>query len=261
MKKWLIAILSIVMGSMLLAGCASDKKASAGEGKQTEKQKEFHFAMSGLYKPFNFKENGQLVGFDVEIGQALADKMNMKAVPVTNPWETIIQGLISKKYDAILGSMAITPEREQTVSFTTPYYNSGAQIFVANTNNSIKSVEDLKGKKLGVLKASTFKELATKQTDKITEYDSDLTALMDLPSGRVDAVITDDLVGFRMMKESSVAIKEIGEPLTLSKAGIAVRKEDKELLDKLNKALADIIKDGTYEKISQKWFGKSILRK
>ena len=88
--------------------------------------------MSGLYKPFNYKENdGKLVGFDVEIGEALAKKMNMKATPVTNPWETLIQGLQAKKYDVILGSMAITEERLKAVSFSNPYYRSGAQIFVA----------------------------------------------------------------------------------------------------------------------------------
>ncbi len=266
MKKWSVALLSVVVGAVLLAGCGSTitkKTDVAGDSSnKTEQKKEFRFAMSGLYKPFNFKENGELVGFDVEIGTALAKKMDMKPAPVTNPWETIIQGLLSSKYDAILGSMAITPEREKTVSFTKPYYNSGAQVFVSTKNNDIKSGQDLKGKKIGVLKASLFKGLATNLTDssKLTEYDSDLTALMDLPTGRVDAVITDDLVGLRMIKENAADIKLVGEPLTSSKAGIAVRKEDKELLDKLNTALDEIIKDGTYGKISEKWFGTNILK-
>ncbi len=95
-------------------------------------KKEFRYAMSGLYKPFNYKENdGKLVGFDVELGEALAKKMNMKPTPITNPWETLIQGLKAKKYDVILGSMAITEERLKAVNFSNPYYRSGAQIFVA----------------------------------------------------------------------------------------------------------------------------------
>ncbi|PEY42317.1 ABC transporter substrate-binding protein [Bacillus cereus] len=240
--------------------CASFILGACSKETSTNEEKEFRYAMSGLYKPFNFKENdGKLVGFDVEIGEALAKKMGMKPVPVTNPWETLIQGLKAKKYDVILGSMAITEERLKAVNFSNPYYRSGAQIFVAKKNNSISSVEDLKGKKVGVVKASTFKALVEKQTDQITEYDSDITALMDLEPGRVDAVITDQMVGLRMIKEGKSNIKEAGKPLNLDEMGIAIRKDDKEMVKKVNKALDEIIKDGTYEKISKKWFGKNIL--
>lgn len=255
MKHYLILISMVV----LLAACGANNNGS-GESANSG-QEEFRFAMSGLYKPFNFSEQGNLVGFDVDIGHALAEKMNMKAVPITNPWETLIQGLISDKYDAILGSMAITEERQKTVNFTMPYYRSGAQIFVASGNEEIQSEEDLQGKRIGVLKASLFKALALERTDSnnIPEYDSDLTALMDLPTGRVDAVITDDIVGLRMIKEGAVDIKDVGKPLTLSEAGIAVKKENEEMLNKLNQALEEIIEDGTYEEISQKWFGSNIL--
>ena len=157
----------------------------------------------------------------------------------------------SEKYDVILGSMAITEERLKAVNFSNPYYRSGAQIFVAKKNTSISSPEDLKGKKIGVVKASTFKDLVAKHTDQITEYDSDITALMDLEPGRIDAVITDQMVGLRMIKEGKSNIKEAGKPLNLDEMGIAIRKDDKEMVEKVNKALDEIIKDGTYEKISK----------
>ncbi|WML39937.1 ABC transporter substrate-binding protein [Neobacillus sp. OS1-2] len=255
-KKWMLGLfVSLFMVSILLTACGSSEKSS-GKG-----QKEFHYAMSGLYKPFNYKENGKLAGFDVEIGKELAKKMGMKPVPVTNPWETLIQGLQAKKYDAILASMTVTDERKKSVNFTNTYYVSGAQIFVAEDNQNIKSVADLKGKKIGVVKASTYKEIALQQTDQsnVVEYDSDITALMDLPTGRLDAVITDQMVGLPIIKEGTIKIKDVGEPLSHDDQAIAVRKEDKELLEKINKALDEIIKDGTYEKISNKWFGRSIL--
>ncbi|GHH99145.1 ABC transporter substrate-binding protein [Neobacillus kokaensis] len=255
-NSWLLAALLIV--SLVLSACGQDEEKDSGNGTD---QEEFHYAMSGLYKPFNFKEGGKLKGFDVEIGEALAEKMGMKPVAVTNPWETLIQGLQAQKFDAIIGSMTITEERLKSVNFTEPYYRSGAQIFVAENNQDISGQADLKGKKIGVVKASTYKELALQNTKKtnIVEYDSDITALMDLPTGRLDAVITDQMVGLPIIKEGAIKIKDVGEPMTHDDQGIAVRKDDHELLKKLNKALDEIIKDGTYEEISKKWFGRNIL--
>lgn len=256
MKKKIFSIFLMItlFSSMFLVSCSKETSSSS-----TNEKKEFRYAMSGLYKPFNYKDNGKLVGFDVEIGEALAKKMGMKPVPVTNPWETLIQGLDAEKYDVILGSMAITEERLKAVNFTDPYYRSGAQIFVSKNNDSISSAKDLKGKKVGVVKASTFKNLVAEYTSEITEYDSDITALMDLEPGRIDAVVTDQMVGLRMMKEGKANIKEAGKPISLDEMAIAVRKEDEELLEEVNKALDEIIQDGTYEEISEKWFGRNIL--
>ncbi|MCZ7663847.1 MAG: ABC transporter substrate-binding protein [Thermoleophilia bacterium] len=226
-----------------------------------EAKGELTFAMSGLYKPFNYKKDGELVGFDVEIGKALAETMGVTPNPVTNPWETILEGLKSKKYDAIIGSMAITEKRLEQVDFTRPYYRSGAQVFVAAGNNTIASPEDLAGKKIGVVKASTFKDIAVTLTDedKVVGYDSDVIALQDLTSGRIDAVITDAVVGFAAIMENGLEIKDVAEPLYVDEMGIAVRKEDTALLDELNAALEAIIADGTYDQISQKWLGRNIL--
>ncbi len=94
--------------------------------------------------------------------------------------------------------------------------------------------------------------------DKVTGYDSDVIALQDLPTGRVDAVITDKMVGVMGMKEG-LKIKEVGDPLYVDEMAIAVRKGDSDLLEKINKALEEMIKDGTYEKISNKWFDYNIL--
>lgn len=224
-------------------------------------RQELSFAMSGLYKPFNYQDEGELVGFDVDIGKALAEKMGVEAAPVTNPWETIIQGLKSDKYDAIIGSMAITEDRLEQVDFSRPYYRSGAQIFVAEDNSDITSEEDLDGKKIGTLKASTFKDIAVTLTaeDNIIDYDSDVIALQDLVTGRADAVITDQVVGFSAMNENDLAIKPVADPLYVDEMGIAVQKGDAELLDEVNAALEEMIADGTYDEISNEWFGRSIL--
>src|SRR5665648_104875 len=221
----------------------------------------FNYAMSGLDKPFNYSDSGELVGFDVEIGAEIAKRMGMEANPVTNPWETIIEGLKSEKYDAIVGSMVITDERLEQVNFSRPYYRSGAQIFVSEDNEDITGEADLAGKKIGVVKASTFRDIAIELTDEdnVVGYDSDVIALQDLPTGRVDAVITDQVVGFSAINENGMPIKDVGEPLYIDEMGIAVRLDDTQLLEDINAALEEMIADGTYEEISSKWLGRNIL--
>ncbi|MGO0061931.1 transporter substrate-binding domain-containing protein [Brevibacillus fluminis] len=266
--KWTGAfVTTALLSSLLLAACGAggggnaSAPAASGGDQAAGGKKDFTYAMSGVYKPFSFKDNGNLTGFDVEIGQALAEKMGMNPVPITNPFETIIQGLVSNKYDSIIGSLTVTDERKKAIAFTNTYYRSGSQMFVAEDNNTIKTKEDLKGKRIGAQKGSNYLEWAKKLTDadKITTYDSDITALLDLTTGRLDAVITDQVVGLRFIKEGGGKIKDVGELLSKDDQAIGVRKDDKEMLDKINKALDEIIKDGTYEKISQKWFGRNIL--
>ncbi len=251
-KKGISLLVCILFLFGLAAGCGSPAK-NEEKGKLT-------YAMSGLYKPFNYKEGGKLTGFDVEIGEEIASRMGLEANPVTNPWETLTQGLKAEKFDAIIGSMAITDERLKQVDFSRPYYRSGAQIYIYEKNDTIKTADDLKNKKIGVVKASTFRDVALEYTseDKVTGYDSDVIALQDLPTGRVDAVITDKMVGVMGMKEG-LKIKEVGDPLYVDEMAIAVRKGDSDLLEKINKALEEMIKDGTYEKISNKWFDYNIL--
>lgn len=221
----------------------------------------FKYAMSGMYKPFNYKKGGKLVGFDVEIGKELARRLGRQPSPVTNPWQTIIQGLKARKYDAILGSMAITEERQKQVAFSRPYYRSGAQLFVEAENEAIENKDDLAGKRIGVVKASTFKDVAEKLTDpdNVVGYDSDVIALQDLTTGRIDAVLTDKVVGFSAINQNGLPIKDVGQPLYVDSMGIAVRKEDTALRQEINKALEAMIADGTYAKISKKWFGRDIL--
>lgn len=246
----------IVMICLALVGMLS-ACSSSGDG-LTRKEGEFSFAMSGLYKPYNYRENGDLTGFDKEIGDAIAKEMGLEPKAVSNPFETIIDGLNGQKYDAVIGSLGITEKRKEAVEFSQPYYRSGAQVFIRKGDDSIKSPDDLKGKKIGVLKSSTYLDLAKEYSDQIVEYTSDPIALNDLPTGRVDAVITDEGVGDYAIQQG-LGIEKMGEPLTHDEMGIAVRKGNKELQQKIDQALEAIIENGTYERISEKYFGRNIL--
>ena len=263
MKKFKMMILLLAASVFVLAACGNDEETSSESTddnayKLVNKGK-FTFAASGVYKPFSYEENGELTGFDVEIGNALAEKMGLEANPVTNPFETILQGLIGNKFDAIIGSMAYTKERAEQADFTEPYYYSGGMVFVAKDNDEIKSPEDLKGKKIGVIAQSTYEDSAKELSDDLQYYTSDVVALKDLTvKGRIDAVITADIVGFEAI-ENGFEIKEVDKPMWVEQPSIAVNKENPELTKALDKALQEMIDDGTYEEISEKWFGRNLL--
>lgn len=262
-KKYSLSAVALSAG-LLLAACGGgggSSTGSEGEGGDLNLLEEGKFttASSGLYKPFSFEEGGNLQGFDIDIGNAIAEEMGLEPNPVTTPFETIIQGLNTNRFDAIIGSMSKTKEREEQVSFSEPYYYSGGAIFVREGNTEIQSVEDLKDKKIGVVAQTTYYDVAMDYTDDIQTYSSDVVALQDLTiEGRLDAVITADVVGYEAQNEG-FEIEIVGDPLWIEQPSIAVRKDDEELLTAINEALATIIENGKYEEISDKWFGRNLL--
>ncbi|MGD7044894.1 transporter substrate-binding domain-containing protein [Jeotgalibacillus proteolyticus] len=268
MKKRTLFGTAALSASLILAACGSDDSEETSESNGSDEAgSEFNlqeegqltWASSGLYKPFNYEEGGELKGFDVEIGHAIAEKMGLEPNPITTPWETILQGLTGERFDAIIGSMAITNERAEQVDFSDPYYYSGGMIFVAEGNDEITSAEDLEGKKIGVVAQSTYDEAAQEYTEDIQYYNSDVVALNDLEiEGRLDAVITADVVGYEAMA-SGLGVKDVGEPLWIEQAAIAVNKDNPELLEAINEALAEIQEDGTYDEISTNLFDRNLL--
>ncbi|MDF0725528.1 ABC transporter substrate-binding protein [Cytobacillus sp. S13-E01] len=263
MKKRIVMVIAACL--IILSACGTKESVSTGNEENGNlnlvKDGSLTFAMSGLYPPLNFKKDGQLTGFDVEIGTEIAKRIGLEANPVTNPWETIIQGLKANKYDAIIGSMTATPERDEQVDFTNPYYLSGAQIFVAEGNNDILSKEDLAGKTIGVIQSSTWKDMADELSDSVKGYPSDVNALQDLALGRLDAVITDKIVGVNAKNEKGLEIKAIGDLLNEDRVSVAINDGNTELAEKINEAIQSMIDDGTYEEISMKWFNENIMDK
>lgn len=268
MNKKLPFLGIVLTAGMVMAACGEEDTSNGSEDTGSEgagsdlnlvEEGQFTTASSGLYKPFNYEEGGELTGFDIDISNALAEEMGLEPNPVTTPWETIIQGLTTNRFDAIIGSMAITEEREEQVSFSDPYYYSGGVIFVREGNTDITSEADLEGAKIGVVGQSTYDTAAQQYTDDIQYYNSDVVALQDLTvEGRLDAVITADVVGFEA-QNAGLEVEMVGDPLWIEQAAVAVNKEDEELLAAVNEALAAIIENGTYDEISDKWFGRNLL--
>ena len=218
------------------------------------------FAMSGAYPPFNFVDIfGELQGFDVDISLEIANRLALEAEFVTTAFDTIVGGLQAKRYDTILGSLAITPEREEQVNFSDPYYTSGAQL-VVRADSDINSPEDLSDARIAVVVGTTFEKEALKLPGvvDVVLYEGEEQTLQDLQIGRVDGVITDRLIGLYMIEEMGFDLKLAGDPLYEEVIAVALHKDSTELLASVNEALADMRDDGTYQEISEKWFGQDI---
>ncbi|WP_122611112.1 ABC transporter substrate-binding protein [Pseudomonas viridiflava] len=220
--------------------------------------------IEAAYPPFNNKDaSGQVVGFDKEIGDALCAKMKAECSVVTSDWDGIIPALNAKKFDFLISSLSITEERKAAVDFTDPYYSNKLQ-FIAPKSVDFKTDKDsLKGKTIGTQRATlagTWLEDTYGDDIKVSLYDTQENAYLDLTSGRVDAILADKYANYDWLKTKAGQDYEFkGDPVVESdKIGIAVRKGDNELRNKLNAALKEIVADGTYKKINDKYFPFSI---
>jgi lysine-arginine-ornithine-binding protein len=220
--------------------------------------------IEAAYPPFNNKDaSGQVVGFDYEIGKALCAKMKVECEVVTSDWDGIIPALNAKKFDFLISSLSITEERKQAVDFTDPYYSNKLQFLAPKGGDFKTDVASLKGKIIGAQRstlASTWLEDKLGMDVDAKLYDTQENAYLDLVSGRVDAILADKYVSYEWLKsEAGQGFEFKGEPVEENdKIGIAVRKGDP-LREKLNAAIKEIIADGTYKKINDKYFPFSIL--
>jgi len=219
----------------------------------------------GAYPPFNFFDTaGKLGGFDVDIGLALCERMKTECELVAQDWDGIIPGLIAKKYDFIIASMFITEERKKQVSFTDPYYLA-AMTHVAPKGAGLAEFTNdaLKGKVIGAQSGTTQAEYvqAVYPDADVRLYPTQDEVNLDLASGRLDLQVGDMLpmLDWVTKTDDGKCCELVGSPITDTKfvgdgVGIAVRQEDDDLRQALNKALAEIRADGTYKTINDKYF-------
>ncbi|MFA5659232.1 MAG: transporter substrate-binding domain-containing protein [Oscillospiraceae bacterium] len=261
-KKIGLVIAAILSTALLLTACGEKKNQNSLE--RVKENNKLTVVGSGGYRPFNYiDDNGEVIGFDVDTGAEIAKRLGVELDYVTSDWDGLIDGLKSKRYDGILGSMAIKPERLEQVNFTTPYYYSGAQL-VVRTDSGIAEPADMSGKTIAVATGTTFVEDAEALGATVSYYQDDNATMMELISGRVDGVITDRLVALETMNGISGGdeLMLCGEILRLEEMAIAINKDDAELLEEINKILQEMHDDGTLTEISEKWMnGEDITKK
>jgi polar amino acid transport system substrate-binding protein len=236
----------------------------AVSGALAEEATKLRIGTEGAYPPFNYIDtDGSVKGFDIDIALALCEEMKVECEIVTQDWDGIIPALLASKFDAIVASMSITEERKKSVDFTDKYYNTPPAIAAAK-DSDIKGVtkEDLAGKVIGAQSSTNHAAYAeaTYTDSEIKLYSTADEYKLDLANGRLDAVNDDIVVLSDWLKtEAGACCKIIGAIKPVPEihgpgAGIAVRKEDTALRDKLNAAIAAIRANGKYEEINKKYF-------
>lgn len=228
------------------------------------------FGTSPAYAPFESKaSDGSLIGFDIDLGNALCKKLKAKCEWVENDFDGLIPALKARKFDAILASMNITEQRQKQISFSDKIYNAPTRMIASKGSPLQPTAESLKGKRVGV-QQGTVQETYAKQRwasggVNIVSYQNQEQVYQDLSAGRLDASLQDaieaeyGLLKTPKGKNFAFAGNDIADPKIFGiGTGIGLRKEDEELRKDLNRALAEIIKDGTYKSIASKYFSFEI---
>lgn len=245
---------------IVAASCAL---ALAAGTVQAKDWKEIRIAFDVPYEPFEYKdENGELTGFEVELAEAMCAEMEANCEFVIQAWDGMIPGLLARKFDAIMSSMSITPERAERVLFSEPYYNTPGGWFAPESfNTDVTDMEAMKGKVVGVQRGTTMDTFVTNEmggTVTIKRYTTADDMVLDLEGQRLDVVFVDYPVGEQTVL-SKDGFKEVGEPVKLGEGvGVAMRKRDTDLAEQVNATLEKLKNDGTYDAIMQKYFSYDI---
>jgi arginine/ornithine transport system substrate-binding protein len=253
-KKFLSAVVVTALAVGAVIGSAEAKE-----------WKKVRVGVEGAYPPFSeVTADGKLVGFDIDIANALCAEMKVECELVTQDWDGIIPALQARKYDAIIASMSITPERKEKVDFTKKYYNTPAK-FVRKKGSGIEiTKEGLAGKTVGVQRATIHDNFVTDvygDTAEVKRYGTQDEAYLDMVAGRVDLLLADSVAldgGFLQTdagKDYEFVGPDYNDPKYFGEgAGIAVRKGEEDLLTMLNQAIDAIRANGTYKAIQDKYF-------
>jgi len=237
---------------LLLTLIACSKK----ETNQNETRTVLRIGTDATYPPFEIvnTETGQPEGFDIDLITEICKINGWKAEFMVTPFGGIIPGLQNKKYDLVLSAMTITPERAVVIDFSEPYYLAGQVIAVPLDDNTIISIDDLKGKKVGVQFGTTGQLMAKKMDGlQVFPFDNIGAAFIDMNNGNLDAVLNDFPTTQAYIKKHQ-SVKTVGDILSSEYYGMAVRQGDTKLLQAVNSALALIKSDGRYRDMHLKWF-------
>lgn len=280
MKKVTLLGLVAILMTLMLAACGSNNGSSstaatnnAGTSEETstaatdslQKIKDagkIVIGTEGTYPPFTYHDaSGELTGFDVEIAREVAKRLGVEAQFEEAPWDSLLAGIDAGRFDSVFNEVSIRDDRKEKYDFSDPYISSGAVLIVREDNTDIKSMADLKGKKSAQSLTSNLADIAKENGAEIVAIEGFQQAIDLLNSSRADATINDNLSFLDLKKQKpDLALKVVAEAEDASQSGGVFAKNQPELVEAVNKALADMHSDGTYATISEKYFGEDVSK-
>ncbi|WP_419955727.1 amino acid ABC transporter substrate-binding protein [Neobacillus niacini] len=277
MRKLTFFFVLLLSTFLILSACGKDDKAKEDkkEDKKTAEKAEdkdllakvkddgkLLIGTEGTYAPFTFHdESGNLTGFDVEIATEVAKRLGVEPEFKETQWDAIFAGLDAKRFDMIANQVGIRPDRQEKYDFSDPYTTSAAVLIVHKENNEIKNFEDIKGLNAAQSLTSNYGEMAKKYGANLVSVEGFTQSVELLASKRVDVTINDRISYLDYTKHRPEApIKVAATSEDASASGLMFRKGSDTLVAEVNKALTEMVEDGTYKKISEKWFGEDVLK-
>lgn len=267
-KITLVLAMVLLLAIMSLAGCSKTDNEAAKDEDSYEKLKDQGYLVMGLddtFAPMGFRnEKGELVGFDVDLAKEVSKRIGLEIKLQPIDWTMKETELNAGNIDLIWNGYSITDERKEKVAFSQPYLEN-RQIIITLADSDINSKEDLRGKKVAIQNQSSAVDAVNTEPELVAAFDggepvlfdTNNEAFMDLESGRSDAVVADEVLARYYIKQRGAEkFKVLEEDFGEEEYGIGMRKQDKKLLEAIDKALDEIKADGTYDKLYQKWFAK-----
>ena len=247
----MISILGIsVLAMGMFTGCGADKEAST----KPQESKVIVMGTNAEFKPFEYREGTEIVGFDIEISKAIAKKLGKELVIEDMAFGSLISALNNDKIDFIAAGMTVDDEKIKQVDFSQTYFHTKQVIIVKEENNDVATVEDLVGKKVGVQLATTGDTAVSKTKGvEVVRVNKGAQAVMDLQNGKVDAVVIDAEPAKEFIKGQD-GLKILDAPFVEEEYAIAVKKGDSELLEAINETFDELKESGEYDKIYAQFF-------
>lgn len=206
------------------------------------------------FPPFEYLDKGEITGFDIEMMNEIGKVLDAEIKVQDMAFDGLLPALQMKKVDVVIAGMTATEERKKTVAFTQPYYTASQVIIVKNGDNSIKSFDDLKGKRVGVMLGFTGDTVVSEiEGVKVERFNAAYAGIMALKANKVDAVVLDSEPAKNYVKQNE-GLQIAEADAAQEEYAIAIRKNDKKLLEKIEKGLAEIKANGTYDKLLEKYF-------
>jgi glutamine transport system substrate-binding protein len=258
MKKMSLVMCLFAALVMAVSGCGGSQQSSSSSSSGKSEAKVLKVGTEPTFAPFEFqkKDSSEFDGFDMDLVRAIGKQMGRKVEIQNMGFDALIPALKSGNIDVAMSGMSITDERKKAVDMSDPYYTSGLTIVVRQDDNSIKSLNDLNGKTIAVQIGTTGAAKAGKVPNAVVKtFDTNSAVFLELNNKNADAVIIDaPVAAYYLNSEGKGKAKMVGEKMEAEDYGAAFAKGSK-LTAEFNKALAELKKNGEYDKIYAKWFG------